>query len=162
MPELLSQLLSSESNKISVELIERLYNLGVALNCTKQIDPIKLHEFNQETKHMYHSEGLGWYDMCSAVHKAIEHSAQYLERLQTKSKVVSIGHMSETPLESNNKIIKKRRLNNTRKTDRIAHITDMFTGIFYSSDPVLIDKAYNYQLVEKEEPLPLAVQNLLK
>ena len=100
MPEYLSNLFSTELVKISPELIESFHNLGVALNCTRHLDPQKLDTFCQDIKARYYDEGLGeWYDMCSSVHKNIEHSAQYLERLQAQSRILTIGHLSETPLE---------------------------------------------------------------
>ena len=89
--ELLSELLSSEKNKVPAKLIENFYLIGIAINCTRKIDPNKLFALCQETKKIYFDNKLDWYPFCSAVHKVMEHSADCLRHLQSKSHVLALG-----------------------------------------------------------------------
>ena len=97
-PKLLSKLLSSKKCKIPPKLIKKFYNLGIALNCTRQIDPDGLQRLGQDLKECYYNH-VNWYPLCSAVHKNVEHSHQSLRRLQAKSRILTLGHLSETNLE---------------------------------------------------------------
>ena len=100
MPEIISPLLSHDDVTVSPELITAFYNLGVALNCTRlQIDPDKLYAYCEKVKALWYKNNLGWYPMCSSVHKNIQHSAKSLKRLQRKSRVLTLGHLSETGQE---------------------------------------------------------------
>ena len=53
----------------------------------------------QDAKKAYFDAGLNWYPLCPSVHKVIEHSRDSLKEIKAKSCKVSIGDLSETPLE---------------------------------------------------------------
>ena len=74
---------------------------------------------------------------------------------------MAAGAMSETPLESHNKYLKFNRTNMSRKCSREATITDMFTRSWYTSDPMILYLATNFELKSKKEELPPRVNEIL-
>ena len=98
-PDLLSELFSSEETTVPSELIRLFHCLAVAINCTQKIDPDLLQGLCNKIKLLYYDSELDWFPMCSSVHKILEHSPDALRRLQKKSRVLTLGHLSETPLE---------------------------------------------------------------
>ena len=98
-PEILSSILSSENCVIPADFIRKINHIGIALNCSRNICPEKLHEMCQDAKKAYFEAGLSWYPLCPSVHKVLEHSREFLIELKSKSCILSIGDTSETPLK---------------------------------------------------------------
>ena len=149
-PQLLSRILSSENTFIPPELIESVNEVRIAISCTEQICPDKLALLCQKVKDIYFAHKLDWYPFPSSVHKVLEHAPDALRVLQSKSCKLTLGDLSETPLESNNLPLKIYRTKNARQFDRTATNLDMFSRTMYVSDPV--ELSITSQLVPRPAP----------
>jgi len=73
-----------------------------------------------------------WYYLPATVHKVLIHGSAVIEHA-----LVSIGELSEEAAESNNKEIKKCRLQHSRKVSRTLSNTDVINNLLLRSDPFI-------------------------
>lgn len=73
-----------------------------------------------------------WYFMPATVHKVLVHGIGFI-----KYTTIPIGYLSEEAIESSHKIIRKARLEHTRKCDREATNKDLFVYLLLHSEPTI-------------------------
>ncbi|KAJ8682904.1 hypothetical protein QAD02_018696 [Eretmocerus hayati] len=116
---------------INERLVEMYKVFLEAINCTKQIDPVKMKKFSEEVMALYVSE-YSWYPMPPSVHKAFMHGWQIVERTS-----VPVGTLSEEAQEATNKVVKRARLENSRCYDRQSSNEDVLHYLLFASDPLI-------------------------
>lgn len=71
--------------------------------------------------------------MPSSVHKVLFHSCEVINFFH----LISVGMLSEEALEATHKVIRKNRLNHTRKNSRANSNADLLNHLLISSDPLI-------------------------
>jgi len=87
-----------------------------------------------------------WYYLPASVHKVLIHGSAVIQHA-----LVSIGELSEEAAESNNKELKKCRLNHSRKMSRITSNADIMNSLLIRSDPFIS----GHRKLEKKDKLAL-------
>ncbi|KAJ8685239.1 hypothetical protein QAD02_021032 [Eretmocerus hayati] len=90
--------------QIDESIIRRFRTLLEILNCQEIIDSNKMRDFGYKLADDIIAE-YGWYTLPPSIHKALIHGWEIVESLELSS-----GALSEEPLECNNKILKRARL----------------------------------------------------
>lgn len=70
--------------------------------------------------------------MPPAVHRVLIHGADIIQVAP-----VPVGLLGEDASGSKNKDIRRYQVHSTRKTNRIANMTDLYNALLHSSDPVV-------------------------
>ncbi|XP_053951971.1 uncharacterized protein LOC128859204 [Anastrepha ludens] len=123
--------LASQITGIDEEVIARCPTILQALASGYKINIKKFEKFALDTANKL-IEMYPWYYLPATVHTILIHAPKVIEHA-----LVSIGELSEEAAESNNKEIKKCRLQHTRKTSRILTNTDLIKMLLLKSDPFI-------------------------
>jgi len=123
--------LSSEITGIDASLIHRCATLLQAMASGFKINVEKFENYALDTA-KYLIAAYPWYYLPATVHKVLIHGSAVIEYA-----LVSIGELSEEAAESNNKELKKCRLQHSRKVSRTLTNTDVMNYLLLRSDPFL-------------------------
>lgn len=123
--------LAADITGVSENLIHRCATILQAMASGYKINPDKFNTYALDTaKELI--KAYPWYYLPASVHKVLLHGSDVI-----KHALVSIGELSEEAAEANNKIIKKCRLQHSRKNSRILTNLDMMNLLLLRSDPFI-------------------------
>lgn len=133
---------------IDANLIAKFSTILRIVSSGKQIDIKKYQVLLLETREQYLAL-YSWYYMPLTVHKLLIHSANIISMFD-----LPIGDLSEEALEATHKIIRKTRLNHTRKSSRVNSNEDLLRSLLLNSDPSISLKrkssAFKHQKDDEE------------
>lgn len=122
---------SAEITGLNEELITNFHLILRTLSCDKRVNIDTFGVLLKDTLKLY-LEHYDWYYMPSSVHKVLFHSCEVINFFQ-----LPIGMLSEEALEATHKVIRKNRLNHTRKNSRANSNADLLNHLLISSDPLI-------------------------
>ncbi len=135
------------------EVIHRLRIVMVAISCQEPLNCDLFENYCLETFDLIRKE-FPWYDVPQGVHVLLFHSHQVARELN-----LPLGMYSEEAQESSNKVVKKFRKFNIRRTSQIDGNYDLMMRLLNASDPEL----GIYERSKKPDTdLPDEVKNLLE
>lgn len=117
---------------VDVDLITRLGNIAIAINCNQNIHIENFRQYCLDTAKLYF-ELYDWYKMPSSLHRTLIHGADIIESFD-----IPFGMLSEEGAESRNKIYKYDQLKHARKDSMEHNMSDMFNRQLATSDPFIV------------------------
>lgn len=123
---------SAEITGLNEELIGKFHLILRTLSCGKRVNVDPFGILLKDTLKLY-LDNYGWYYMPSSVHKVLFHSCEVINFFH----LIPIGMLSEEALEATHKVIRKSRLNHTRKNSRANSNVDLLNHLLISSDPLI-------------------------
>lgn len=123
--------LSSEITGIDERLIHKCATILQAIGSGYNINAEKFNNYALDTANDLIT-AYPWYYLPATVHKVLIHGSAVIQYA-----LLSIGELSEEAAESNNKEIKKCRLQHSRKISRTLSNTDVINNLILRSDPFI-------------------------
>ncbi|XP_062543340.1 uncharacterized protein LOC134210917 [Armigeres subalbatus] len=123
--------LLSEALNVNEELIHRLWNILIAINCQEPINPEKLDSYCKATYRLY-LQLYDWYKIPATVHKVLAHAGDIIIHSPAP-----LGMLAEEAAECQHKHLKKSRTHHARKASREENLHDVFIRAMNSSDPLI-------------------------
>ena len=115
--------------------VGRVHVILQAVSSFHPVNSAALGDYCRQTAELY-VELYGWYHMPVTLHKLLIHSATVVEWCH-----LPLGTMSEEAAESGHKQVRKFRLKHTRKDSRLHAISDLYSYLLVSTDPVISSRA---------------------
>ena len=112
------------------QLISRLKNILIAINCSQPIKPHALSLYCKDTYSIY-LNNYSWFKMPSTAHRVLAHIGEVILRAPAP-----IGALEEAA-EGRQKLYRQDREIHARKNSRINNLKDIFMQALYSSDPYI-------------------------
>lgn len=134
--------------EIDADLVKRLRIVLVTISHNLTVNPDAFEEYCRRTTERY-IDLYGWYKMSPTMHKVLVHGADIIRK-----SALPVGMLSEQGAESKNKYYRLDRNMYTRKTSRIATMTDLFNRSVDFSDPLLSFQSMKHERVSSMR-LPL-------
>ena len=151
-PETVNSILG---DRFSIEALERLHHVLLAVNSKDPIDPERLRVFCYET-HTFLTERFKW-GIPPSLHVLLMHSHQAASLLP-----LPLGFWSEEAQECVNKVMKKFRKCHVRTVHEEHSNRDLMMRLLNYSDPVLLLYSRMYMKEPERQELPAAVKDLLR
>ena len=129
-----SDLLSKECN-VPVDFVKGVHFIWIALASRLPLCPEKFQAFCNKIKELYVKE-LPWYPLNPSLHKIFEHGSEIIKLFP---KTITAGMLSEEPLESSNKDVRKFQVEHARQCDPIMRNLDVFHRLLDRSDPHILN-----------------------
>ena len=115
---------------VSVELVNALHNISIAISSGLPICPEKFGKYCLYTADLYerdlpkqNGEEGSWYPMCPSLHKVLFHGAEVIRLLPPS---ILLGFLGEQAPESSNKDVKKFLLEHARQNSLENRNIDVF------------------------------------
>lgn len=141
---------------IDVELIRRFKVILETISHSYAIDPVAFQKYCSDTAELYVSK-YNWYYMSASCHKILIHGADIV-----RNSLLPIGTLSEQPAESKNKHYRWDRLHHTRKSSRLATMTDlMYRSIDFSDPKMSTESLRHVQMNVRKEPFDEEARQLM-
>ena len=115
--------------------VRRVHVILQAVSCFHPVNSAALGDYCRQTAELY-VELYGWYHMPVTLHKLLIHSATVVEWCH-----LPLGTMAEEAAKSGHKQVRKFRLKHTRKDSRLHAISDLYSYLLVSTDPVISSRA---------------------
>lgn len=119
---------------VSVQLIEGLHNIWIALACSLPICADKFQRYCDWVKRLYEAD-CGWYTMPPTLHKILHHGA---EMIRLFPKTLASGAFNEEPQEATNRDVRDWQVEHARQRSLWQRNLDVFNRMMERSDPMII------------------------